>query len=241
MTINRITFVIEDCAFEGVKRIGQKVAIDFEKVSGKLPVIYNYLVEEEGSNQIVFATIGQSQILEKYEEQKKIDLSVIKKQREVYCITKIENKLFVIGSDKRGTIYGMFTLSEYIGVSPLYYWGDLEPQVDPNKEILDDIIQISKEPSIKYRGFFINDEWPCFGTWTNQQFGGFNAKAYDHIFELLLRLKGNYLWPAMWSASFPLDGPGSENEELADLYGVIMGYSHHEPCLRASEIGRAHV
>lgn len=81
-------------------------------------------------------------------------------------------------------------------------------------------------------GIFINDEWPAFGNWCNHNFGGFNAKAYDHVFELLLRLKGNYLWPAMWSARFADDGPGLLNAELADEYGIIMGMSHHEPCLR---------
>ena len=66
-------------------------------------------------------------------------------------------------------------------------------------------------------------------------FGGFNAGMYDCVFELLLRLKGNYLWPAMWTSSFHLDGPGEKNAELADIYGIIMGTSHHEPCSRASE------
>ena len=94
---------------------------------------------------------------------------------------------------------------------------------------------ISKEPSVRYRGFFINDEWPAFGNWCNHNFGGFNAKAYDHVFELLLRLKGNYLWPAMWSARFADDGPDLLNAELADEYGIIMGMSHHEPCLRQGE------
>jgi len=147
----------------------------------------------------------------------------------------VESVLLICGSDKRGTIYGMFSLSEYIGVSALCYWGDVEPVRRETLTIGRDIEALSKEPSVKYRGFFINDEWPCFGNWTMEHFGGFNADAYDHVFELLLRMKGNYLWPAMWTASFPLDGPGSKNEELADIYGVVMGYSHHEPCLRASE------
>lgn len=146
-----------------------------------------------------------------------------------------ESILLICGSDKRGTIYGMFSLSEYIGVSPLCYWGDAEPVRRETLDIQGDIEVLSKEPSVKYRGFFINDEWPCFGSWVMEHFGGFNGDAYEHVFELLLRMKGNYLWPAMWTASFPLDGPGSRNEELADIYGVVMGYSHHEPCLRASE------
>lgn len=156
-------------------------------------------------------------------------------QRLLDDLRQLDNLLLICGSDKRGTIYGMFALSEYIGVSPLCFWGDAEPAIRPEAELGDDIQILSREPSVRYRGFFINDEWPCFGNWTCEHFGGFNAEVYEHVFELLLRLKGNYLWPAMWSASFPLDGPGSANEELADIYGVVMGYSHHEPCLRASE------
>ncbi|MDE5891325.1 MAG: glycosyl hydrolase 115 family protein, partial [Acetatifactor sp.] len=198
-------------------------------------------------------TVGKSPLAEALEQAGLLDLSQVRGKREVYLIRKLsasqlcqlkaqaevlsglEELWLVCGSDKRGTIYGMFALSEYIGVSPLCFWGDAEPASNPDAELGDDIQTISKEPSVRYRGFFINDEWPCFGNWTCGHFGGFNADAYEHVFELLLRLKGNYLWPAMWSASFPIDGPGSANEELADIYGVVMGYSHHEPCLRASE------
>jgi len=94
---------------------------------------------------------------------------------------------------------------------------------------------ISKEPSVRYRGLFINDEWPAFGNWAFHNYGGFNAKMYIHVFELLLRLKGNYMWPAMWSGRFSDDGPGLANAELADELGVVMGTSHHEPCCRAGE------
>lgn len=92
---------------------------------------------------------------------------------------------------------------------------------------------VSKEPSVKYRGFFINDEWPCCGNWATSHFGSFNAKMYDHIFEYLLRMKGNYLWPAMWAENFMLDGPDLESMKLADEYGIYIGMSHHEPCMRS--------
>ncbi|MDE7354495.1 MAG: glycosyl hydrolase 115 family protein [Acetatifactor sp.] len=223
------------------------------------------LLEEKPSSVILCAALGKSRILEELVREGMADLAGLVKEdglhkREVYQIRLIfrkdtaddalsqkpagalsslpketENILLICGSDKRGTIYGMFALSEYIGVSALCYWGDAEPLKRERMVIGRDIETISREPSVRYRGFFINDEWPCFGSWVMEHFGGFNAEAYDAVFELLLRLKGNYLWPAMWSASFPLDGPGSKNEELADLYGVVMGYSHHEPCLRASE------
>ena len=141
----------------------------------------------------------------------------------------------ILGSDKRGTIYGLFSLSEAIGVSPMVYWGDA-PVPHREQIALDELkIEVSKTPSVRYRGFFINDEWPAFGNWCMDHFGGFNADLYDCVFEFLLRMKGNYIWPAMWTSSFPLDGPGPADMELADEYGVIWSFSHHEPCLRASE------
>ncbi len=262
--------VVEDCGYEGVRRIAKKVAEDIGKVIGAVPkVVSPEELSGEGASSIIFcATYGKSPLLEKLAEMGLVDLEGFTKEdgsmkREVYqvrllsacadCIfgrnsheqaiekdarLKTESSgqvLLIAGSDKRGTIYGMFSLSEYMGVSPLCYWGDVEPIHRDVLEIKEDIEVLSKEPSVKYRGFFINDEWPCFGSWVSEHFGGFNAKAYETVFELLLRMKGNYLWPAMWTASFPLDGPGSENEKLADIYGVVMGYSHHEPCLRASE------
>ncbi len=86
-------------------------------------------------------------------------------------------------------------------------------------------------PKVKYRGIFINDEWPSFGGWCVNSFGGVNSKAYAHMFELLLRLKANYLWPAMWDTAFNEDDP--ECPRLADEYGIVMGTSHHEPMMRA--------
>lgn len=141
----------------------------------------------------------------------------------------------IAGSDKRGTIYGLFHLSELLGVSPLVDWSGVKPKQRETFSLSKDFTYISKEPSVRYRGFFINDEWPAFGNWTMKNFGGFNADMYKHVFELLLRLKGNYLWPAMWSARFSDDGPGLANAELADEYGVVMGASHHEPSLRYGE------
>jgi hypothetical protein len=234
--MNKFTFVIENSAFEGIKRIAQKVASDFEKVCGVCPDLSETVpLGEDSQNTVIFATLGKSPFVDTLVSKGLYDSSVISGKREVFSIKFIDNALLVCGSDKRGTIYGMFALSEYIGVSPLHFWGDVEPSRREDLRISKDIETVSKEPSVKYRGFFINDEWPCFGTWTFGHFKGFTAEMYDHVFELLLRLKGNYLWPAMWTSSFALDGPGNLNEELADIYGILVGGSHHEPCLRASE------
>lgn len=245
------SIVVENSGYEGVRRIAGKVAKDILKVLGEKPEVITEEKLGDGVRKsiVLCVTLGKSPILEDLVRKGVVDSGPLYKdekksapKREVYLIQRLscelygsEEILLICGSDKRGTIYGLFSLSEYIGVSPLCYWGDVEPLQKSVIHIGQDIEIVSKEPSVKYRGFFINDEWPCFGTWVNKQFGGFNAQAYDQVFELLLRMKGNYLWPAMWTASFPLDGPGSANEELADMYGVVMGYSHHEPCLRASE------
>jgi len=233
--MSKFTFIVENEAFEGVKRTAKKVSDDFKKVCGACPSFSETVPLSAKSNTVVFATLGKSRFVDTLINEKKYDSSVICGKREVFNIKFIDNTLLVCGSDKRGTIYGMFALSEYIGVSPLHFWGDVKPQIRKDLKIEKDIEIVSKEPSVKYRGFFINDECPCFETWAFDHFNGYTAEMYDHVFELLLRFKGNYLWPAMWRSSFPLDGPGSLNEELADIYGILMGASHHEPCLRASE------
>lgn len=236
-------FLIEEEAYAGVKEIGKTVAEDLELVSGCHAKQRSELSQCTMDRVILFATLGKSSMLMKLEEQRKISLADIREKREVYQMQTVkgpfaENKrvkelLIIVGSDKRGTIYGMFHLSELFGVSPLVFFGDSIPE--KNKEPMVRLAKpfISKEPSVKYRGFFINDEWPAFGNWCMEKFGGVNAKAYKKIFELLLRLKGNYMWPAMWKSSFSQDGPGLLNAELADMYGVIMGTSHHEPMCRA--------
>lgn len=239
---------LEQSAFPGVIRVTEKVAHDVELVSGKKPQI---LVEKEipetleSSGEdwtIIAATKGKSSFLKKLEEAGSAELKELEQKRECYAwiFPEIKNRtksnlLVIAGSDKRGTIYGLFHLSEMLGVSPFVDWCGLMPPKQEKIELREDMACISKEPFVRYRGFFINDEWPAFGNWCNHNFGGFNAKAYDHVFELLLRLKGNYLWPAMWSARFADDGPGLLNAELADEYGIIMGMSHHEPCLRQGE------
>ena len=234
-----VPFIVEKEAFEGVRLIAEKVCKDVQSVSGKLPKVEQPKKVKKPAGCVLAATVGQSPILDLYESEGLLDLSDIKGKREVYKLAVIGdgNKavLVVAGSDKRGTIYGLFHISECIGVSHLVYWADVPPVKCKEPTVADAQMITSKEPSVKYRGFFINDEWPSFGGWTCEKFGGFNAKMYEHVFELLLRMKGNYLWPAMWSASFPLDGPGLANAELADTYGIVMGTSHHEPCLRASE------
>lgn len=244
-------FVLESTAFPGVQRVAEKVAKDVKAVCGVLPPVLTQdifpkenvsieggmkVLEDFFDKGVIFVgTVGNSEALDYLGDFGVFDVSQIRGKREVYRIAIIGNSLVIAGSDKLGTIYGLFALSEYVGVSPMVKFGDAVPQSKSSIVVEEDIETTSKEPSVRYRGFFINDEWPCFGNWAMKHFGGVNAKLYDQVFEFLLRMKGNFLWPAMWASSFPLDGPGSLNEELADMYGITISYSHHEPCLRASE------
>ena len=250
-----LPFVVEESAHVGVVRVAGKVIADVEKVSGVKPAL---LREAPDAPHVLCATLGCSDIADKLIADGKLpQAEEIRSKWECFAIAEVDGSVVILGSDKRGTEFGMFELSRYIGVSPLCYWGDADPIPCENIELKDDLFTVSKEPSVRYRGLFINDEWPCFGTWATTHFGtaeaatgesasteshkgvthfgGVNAKMYDHIFELLLRLKANYMWPAMWASVFGEEGPGSLNEELADEYGIVVGNSHHEPCLRAGE------
>lgn len=234
-------FYQEKEAFSGVHKIAAKVMHDVELVFGTAPRATSD-IGELGKHVVLYGTVGRSPMLSELAEKKLIDLSEVEGKREVYLFqvvrqpfAGVESALVIAGSDKRGTIYGLFHLSERLGVSPFVDWANVKPQPRSSFSLEDGFKYVSKEPSVRYRGFFINDEWPAFGNWTMKRFGGFNAKMYEHVFELLLRLKGNYLWPAMWSARFYDDGPGLASAELADELGVVMGASHHEPCLRYGE------
>ncbi len=175
---------------------------------------------------VVVATIGKSKLAKKYKLQSK----ELQGKWEQYLIFTDKGKLVILGSDKRGTIYGIYELSRQIGVSPWYWMADA-PIQKHEQLFAKSGVYTDGEPKVKYRGIFINDEWPSFGTWCKNQFGGINSKAYARIFELMLRLKANYFWPAMWDSRFNEDDPLSP--QLADDMGIVMGTSHHEPMMRA--------
>ncbi|MCQ2503779.1 MAG: glycosyl hydrolase 115 family protein [Saccharofermentans sp.] len=211
----KIAFIVDKKQPSGVFKIASRVASDIKAVFGSAPEVLN-------------AGKVECPIIVKVD-------SSFSSLREVYEIKVEGSSLCITGSDKRGAIYGLFKISELLGVSPFIDWLDVKPNSLKEYKFPKGYYYMSKEPSVRFRGFFINDEWPAFGNFCNRNYGGFNAKVYEHVFELLLRLKGNYLWPAMWSAIFPNDGPGLENCILADELGVVMGMSHHEPCLRQGE------
>ncbi len=175
---------------------------------------------------VTVATVGKSALAKRYPRQSR----QLKGKWEQYLIFTDGGQLVILGSDKRGTIYGIYELSRQIGVSPWYWMADV-PIVRHDSLYVRRGTYTDGEPKVKYRGIFINDEWPSFGGWCNNRFGGVNSKAYVRIFELLLRLKANYFWPAMWATNFNEDDP--ESPRLADEMGIVMGTSHHEPMMRS--------
>ncbi|MDH6390739.1 hypothetical protein M2480_001721 [Parabacteroides sp. PFB2-12] len=216
--------------WKGVIRAAKDLGDDIRKVSGKAAEVIENTEIKAGS--VLVGTIGKSRIIDRLIEEGKIDISEIEGQWESFLIQTVGDQLVVAGSDKRGTIYGIYDISEKIGVSPWYFWADVPPRKS-NTLYVQAGRYLQESPKVKYRGIFINDEEPSFGGWSKAQFGGVNAKMYVHMFELLLRLKANYLWPAMWGKAFNEDDP--MNPVLADEYGIVMGTSHHEPMMRAHQ------
>jgi len=220
-----------------VKKSANFLSDDIEKVTGKKPVV-STPDNLKGSYIIIVATVGKNPLIEKLVAEKKLNIDNLLSQWERFIIKTIDNPfpgvkqaLVIVGSDRRGAAYGVFTLSEKIGVSPWYWWADVP--VEKHAEIyIENCNYTSNSPAVKYRGIFINDESPAFRYWTKEKFGGTNHKCYEKIFELLLRNKANFMWPSMWLPTmFYVDDP--LNPKTADEYGIVMGTSHHEPMTRA--------
>lgn len=219
-----------------VQKTAELFQKDIEMVTGTKPEI---IYQNPGSkaNVIIIGTIKQSSVIRQLLQSNKLDENNLKNQWEAYQVKVVKDPLkgtdqalVIAGSDKRGAAFGVFEISRQIGVSPWYWWADVP--VKKKKEIsLKSDLMIQDQPKVKYRGIFINDEAPAFSGWTHEKFGGFNHHVYEKVFELLLRLKANYLWPAMWGNAFNDDD--TLNPILANKYGIVMGTSHHEPMLRA--------
>ena len=225
--------IVDENDWKGVIRAAHDLGDDVRKVTGFPSQVRLLSSDSPGMKQpksIIVGTIGKSRIIDRIIRQKKLDVRKVKGQWESYIIEIVDGNLIIAGSDKRGTIYGIYDISERIGVSPWYWMADA-PIAHRDTLYYDGGCFIQPSPKVKYRGIFINDEWPSFGTWCNNQFGGINSKAYARIFELMLRLKANYFWPAMWNSRFNEDDPLSP--QLADDMGIVMGTSHHEPMMRA--------
>lgn len=206
---------------------------DIEATTGKkLSIVHN----NTGSTPaIIIGSIQHSALIQQLVKGKKIQTDSLQHQWEGYRVQVINNynnnrALVIAGSDRRGTAFGVFELSRQMGVSPWYWWADV-PVRKKSALFFSANTLLADAPKVKYRGIFINDEAPALSGWSKEKFGGFNHLFYEKVFELILRLKGNYIWPAMWGNAFYDDD--SLNIRAAEQYGIVIGTTHHEPLMRA--------
>ncbi len=252
------SIVYDKSDFKGVIRAAQDLQKDIFSVTDVKPELNP---QNTGIKyQIIVGTIGHSQQIKQLSNSGKLDIEPLQGKWESFVISTIDNPypdvakcLVIAGSDKRGTIYGIYELSKQLGVSPWYWWADVPPNKRTSAYVLNGTYY-SGEPKVKYRGIFINDENPCMQRWAKEKFGGLNGEMYVRVYELLLRLHANLLWPGMWGSMkeynplVPIlkDESGNylgnsfnedddRNPRVADEYGIVIGTSHHEPMQRSQQ------
>ncbi|NGM49149.1 glycosyl hydrolase [Caulobacter sp. 602-2] len=213
----------------GVLRAAQGLRGDLSKLSGGAQPAKDAPV-------VIVGTLGRSAQIDALVAAGKLDVSALRGRWEGFIQQVVDNPrpgvaraLVIVGADKRGTIFGAYDLSERAGVSPWTWWADVP--VPMRRDLVVAPGANLQAPKVKYRGIFLNDENPALYGWANATFGGFNHAFYERVYELVLRLKGDYLWPAMWGKALYDDDP--LNAVLADEMGVVIGTSHHEPMMRA--------
>jgi hypothetical protein len=244
--------------YDGVIRAVGDLKNDIFMVTNQYPKVSHSIISAELP--VIIGTIGKNSTIDDMLKRHVINSNDLFGKWESYVITTVEKPcpgikraLVIAGSDKRGTIYGIYDISRRIGVSPWYWWADV-PIMHKDTLHISEKYFASGEPKVRYRGIFINDEYPSMTSWARKKFGGMNSKMYAHVYELLLRLKGNCLWPAMWG-SFKEYNPlvpilkdsdgryeGNDfneddllNPKTANDYGIIIGTSHHEPMQRSQQ------
>ncbi|WP_202900484.1 glycosyl hydrolase 115 family protein [Parvularcula oceani] len=220
---------------DGVLRALRNLADDLGEIGGAPASLTLGELPREGLPVLV-GSLDRSDLIRKLVDEGKLDTAGIAGQWEAYVQAVVENPLpgveralVIAGADERGTIYGVYDLLDRAGMSPWHWWADVPAKrhealhVAPGRRV--------DAPKVKYRGIFLNDENPALFGFANDTFGGFNADFYEHVYDLILRLQGNYLWPAMWGKALYDDDP--RNAQLADEMGIVLGTSHHEPMMRA--------
>ena len=229
-----VSIVVSRTEDKAILRAADNLVLDFERVTGNKPALSDI---PQSARVIIIGSLD-SPFVNQMIQRGKFDPSELKGCREKYLIQTIENPLegvddalVIVGSDRRGAVYGIYEISEQIGVSPWYDWADAPIARQDNLSIARGSYTAG-EPAVRYRGIFLNDEAPCLTGWVKHTYGTEygDHRFYERVFELILRLRGNYLWPAMWSWAFYEDDP--MNSKVADEMGIIMGTSHHEPMAR---------
>ncbi|XXX82463.1 glycosyl hydrolase 115 family protein [Sorangium sp. So ce134] len=239
--------------FDGVRRVVDDLAADILRVTDA-PAEVESEIPESATEVVIVGTLGRSPLINQLEEAGKLDVSELTGKWETFHtqivedpVEGVERALVIAGSDQRGTIFGAYDLSARIGVSPLYWWDDVPPQKKHALYVLPGV-HTQGEPAVKFRGFFINDENPATGNWAAKMFGpgkapgfpgGLNHFYWEKVFEAALRMKANYIWPAVWGRAFAEDDP--ENHKTATRYGIVMGTSHEAPMMQGIEEWNRHV
>ena len=232
---NRVEIYMDTNDCKGVSYAAHALLKDIKSVSGATATLTSdagFLKKADTARPaIIVGTIGHSAAIDQLVKQKRINGNLLKGKREKFIITLIDGQLVIAGSDRRGTIYGIYELSQQMGVSPWYDWADV-PVEHHDSIFVNKGIYTDGEPAVRYRGIFLNDEAPCLTSWVKNTYGTDygDHRFYQRVFELVLRLRGNMMWPAMWGWAFYADDP--ENEKTADEMGVVMSTSHHEPMAR---------
>lgn len=232
------TLYVDPVDDPGVIHAARELQADIRHVTGvEGPLLLREKLPR--GNVVLIGTIGKSRVIDALIRKGEIDVGPIRGKWEA-TLTQVVDRplpgiaraLVIAGSDRRGTIYGIYDLSANIGVSPWYWWADVPiPHRDalyasPGRWVVG-------PPAVKYRGIFLNDEAPALTGWVKEKYGGYNHLFYTKVFDLLLRLRANFLWPAMWNSAFAADDP--LNARLASEYGVVMGTSHEEPMMCAEK------
>ena len=222
----QVAIFVDNADCKGVDIAARSLAADFGRVTGEVGQVVS-----EGDTRIVVGTLGHSARVDEMVRRGLLDGALLKGKTEKYLIAVVDHQLVIAGSDRRGTIYGIYELSQQMGVSPWYYWADV-PTEHHARIYIKKGVYTDGEPAVRYRGLFLNDEAPCLTSWVKNTFGtGYGGHDfYAKVFELILRLKGNMLWPAMWGWAFYADDP--LNAKTADEMGIVIGTSHHEPMAR---------
>ena len=232
---NRVEIYMDTNDCKGVSYAAHALLKDIKSVSGATATLTSdagFLKKADTVRPaIIVGTIGHSAAIDQLVKQKRINGNLLKGKREKFIITLIDGQLVIAGSDRRGTIYGIYELSQQMGISPWYDWADV-PVEHHDSIFVNKGIYTDGEPAVRYRGIFLNDEAPCLTSWVKNTYGTDygDHRFYQRVFELVLRLRGNMMWPAMWGWAFYADDP--ENEKTADEMGVVMSTSHHEPMAR---------
>lgn len=232
---NRVEIYMDTNDCKGVSYAAHALLKDIKSVSGATATLTSdagFLKKADTARPaILVGTIGHSAAIDQLVKQKRINGNLLKGKREKFIITLIDGQLVIAGSDRRGTIYGIYELSQQMGVSPWYDWADV-PVEHHDSIFVNKGIYTDGEPAVRYRGIFLNDEAPCLTSWVKNTYGTEygDHRFYQRVFELVLRLRGNMMWPAMWGWAFYADD--AENEKTADEMGVVMSTSHHEPMAR---------